>query len=181
VPSPQEPLLSPTIQVIGNVDLLHEKMAPEPDGDFRGHEDEGYSSHGWPSYSLKVKPWPDLNQYFSLVHGYNARDLSFESDALNAFMAIISAISKSFSGGFHFGLPVFPFNLEMLWSSITPLKRHNIFPSWSWLGWSWSGEVFLSPSYTSAWRPDVDTLHPTLKTYSLSSIGMQYVKIARVV
>jgi hypothetical protein len=62
-----------------------------------------------PSYALKVMPWPDIKQYFTLVHGYNDRELSFESDALRAFSAVTTTMSKSFPGGFHLGLPVFPF------------------------------------------------------------------------
>lgn len=61
----------------------------------------------WPSYILIIQPWPDLEQYFNLIDGFNGRNLTFETDALLAFTAIISAMSKSFPGGFHYGLPVF--------------------------------------------------------------------------
>jgi hypothetical protein len=104
-----------------------------------------------PSYALKVKPWPDIGQYFTLVNGYNNRDLSFESDALRAFSAVTTAMSKSFPGGFHLGLPVFLFDVGILWSRSASSKRRSSFPSWSWLGWT--GHVHIPFGYRHAWKP----------------------------
>jgi hypothetical protein len=106
---------------------------------------------GHPSYALLVKPWPDIEQYFTLVSGYNNRDLSFESDALRAFSAVTTAMSKSFPGGFYLGLPVFLFDVGMLWSRCGSSKRRGSFPSWSWLGWA--GHVDLAFGYRDAWKP----------------------------
>ncbi|QDS76565.1 hypothetical protein FKW77_006876 [Venturia effusa] len=105
----------------------------------------------WPSYSLKIQPWPDLEQYFHLVDGFNGRNLTFETDALLAFTAIISAMSKSFPGGFHYGLPVFMFDIGLLWTSSTPLKRRTGFPTWSWLGWA--GRISMSLPYSNQQDP----------------------------
>jgi hypothetical protein len=107
---------------------------------------------GEPYYALKTKPWPDITQYFELVGGYNDRNLAFESDALRAFSAVTTAMTKSFPSGFHFGLPMFLFDLEMLWSIRGRHSRRVSFPSWSWLGWT--GDVSLNTGYADIWKPD---------------------------
>ncbi len=71
----------------------------------------------WPFHALALQPWPDLEQYFSLVRGYNSRILSFESDALKAFTAIVNAFSRSFRNGFLFGVPESLFDVGLLWST----------------------------------------------------------------
>lgn len=126
----------------------YETLAAEPEG-FK--ERINYRTIGWPAYSLVLDPWPAIEKYFDLVQGYNRRALTFESDALNAFKAVTSALTKSFPGGFHFGLPVFAFDIGMLWSEDGPLRRRPKFPSWSWLGWN--GPLGLIPCYACAWNP----------------------------
>ena len=116
---------------------------------------------GWPTFQLRLSPWPDIEQYFELVNGYNTRNLTFESDALIAFSAITTAMSNSFVGGFLFGIPAFLFDIGLLWSRASPLTRRNGFPSWSWLGWS--GRVGLPFGYSFLWEP-------TLKTSTLHSV-----------
>jgi hypothetical protein len=110
-------------------------------------------SADWPAHALILRPWPDLAQYFDLVCGYNSRSLSFESDALRAFTAIMSALNSSFPNGFLFGVPELLFDIGLLWSRLKPLKRRKGFPSWSWVGWS--GEIhFIVGAY--AWTPDAE-------------------------
>jgi Heterokaryon incompatibility protein (HET) len=126
----------------------YEALADEPDG--RSHETAFGLESSFPSFELRVRPWPDTQQYFNLVQGYNSRNLTFESDAQNAFTAILTVMSHSFPGGFHFGIPAFLFDIGILWSRMSSLKRRNSFPSWSWLGWF--GRVGLPMGYTEAAR-----------------------------
>ena len=119
--------------------------------------------------------WPDLQQYFDLVHGYNSRNLTFESDALDAFTAATSAMSRNFQGGFFWGIPVLLFDIGLLWSRSSPPKRRKDFPSWSWVGWS--GGVDLCVGYQVTWRPLFDSsfLHveiwPLFKWYVADEEG----------
>lgn len=179
----QERAVSPRNLVFTNNTMYWECRSATWYENIRGEAD-GISSQvkpypaslGWPSYALRINPWPDLEQYFSLVGGYNARNLTFESDALNAFAAIITAMSKSFPGGFHFGLPMFLFDIGMLWSSSSSLKRRSGFPSWSWLGWA--GEVSLPFGYRDAWNPSFDyarqdvRIRPLVRWYGINKDGI---------
>jgi hypothetical protein len=125
------------------------------------------ASDDWPSYTLKIHPWPNLEQYFNLVRGFNGRRLGFESDARNAFTAITSALSYTFKGGFLFGIPVFFFDIGLLWSRVGfPLKRREGFPSWSWLGWS--GPTDLPLVITEVWHPLRDDSDNCVEVWPLS-------------
>ncbi|KAF2469324.1 HET-domain-containing protein [Lindgomyces ingoldianus] len=91
-------------------------------------------------HDLQFLKWPDLHQYANLVQRYNYRLLSFHSDALNAFSAVLQVLSRSFPGGFLYGLPEFFFDFALLWIPIFPQKqRKHQFPSWSWL--SYEGDM----------------------------------------
>jgi hypothetical protein len=79
--------------------LWHKTLAGEPDG-CPPSEKSFLQEYRWLNFRLSLLPWPDMEQYFELVEGYNTRNLTFESDALNAFSAITTAISNSFPGGF---------------------------------------------------------------------------------
>jgi hypothetical protein len=109
----------------------YETVGAEPDGISFEELDLVVSGipTGWPFYALKVKLWPDIREYFTFVGGFNDRNLTFESDALHAFTAIMTANSKIFPGGFHFGLPVFMFDMGMMWFGTSPLRRRDGFPS----------------------------------------------------
>jgi len=111
----------------------------------------------WPFHALTVKRWPDFGQYISYVKGYNSRNLTFESDALKAFTAILTALSPSFPGGFLFGVPEFLFDVGLLWSARRPLKRRKDFPSWSWVGWS--GDIEFD--FDKVWDPEIMDWDPT--------------------
>ncbi|KAJ9603443.1 hypothetical protein H2200_012221 [Cladophialophora chaetospira] len=83
------------------------------------------------------KPIPNFIDYVQLVGGYSARLLGFPSDAERAFSAILHELSRSFHGGFFYGLPTLLFDVSLLWvfqEEGTPQRRAG-FPSWSWLGW----------------------------------------------
>ena len=85
-------------------------------------------------HDLQYYKWPDLHQYANLAYRYNRRLLGFQSDALNAFAAVIQVLSRSFPGGFLHGLPEYLFDYALLWVPIfAQEKRSGEFPSWSWL------------------------------------------------
>ncbi|KAK4443461.1 heterokaryon incompatibility protein-domain-containing protein [Podospora aff. communis PSN243] len=87
------------------------------------------------------KPKPDITTYGHLAEDYTSRFLTYDSDAVNAFSAIIAAFSKSMSGGMLYGVPELLFEGALLWQPREPLRRRTspTAPSWSFLGWQGSG------------------------------------------
>jgi hypothetical protein len=153
-----------------------ENISAEPDGITSGLPTLEEDLLVEPYYALKTKPWPDITQYFELVRGYNNRNLAFESDALRAFSAVITAMAKSFPGGFHFGLPMFIFDLGMLWSIRGRHLRRVSFPTWSWLGWT--GDVGLNTGYARTWNPtfmhtyhEIVEISPLVNWYAIHGDG----------
>ncbi|CAN9177140.1 unnamed protein product [Alternaria alternata] len=75
--------------------------------------------------------------YLQSLSFYIGRNLTYDTDVLNAFSGIINAQSVSL-GHFESGLPLRLF-ARALFLSVTPqsgpLSRRNGFPSWSWIGW----------------------------------------------
>jgi Heterokaryon incompatibility protein (HET) len=124
-----------------------EELADAPDGGSMSKSSQRKSDR----YSFEFFRWPDLHQYSKLVGSYNNRLLTYQSDALQAFSAIINALSRSFQGGFFYGVPELYFDFGLLWRPNTPCQRRTdadestvypAFPSWSWVGWE--GNVVLS-------------------------------------
>ncbi|RBR23801.1 uncharacterized protein FIESC28_03417 [Fusarium coffeatum] len=86
---------------------------------------------------------------------YNQRLLTFEEDALPAVSGLLSIFSRSFEGGFLYGIPEMFFEDSLGWRVwVNNLQRRKSsgrpaedqftssgLPSWSWLGWK--GAVIL--------------------------------------
>ncbi|KAF5853643.1 hypothetical protein GGP41_002124 [Bipolaris sorokiniana] len=79
-----------------------------------------------------------------LLNEYNSRDLSYQSDALNACQGILRGLSIPHN----WGLPIIPTSwweadrqsptshgMNLYWQSDEPGIRRVEFPSWSWVGW----------------------------------------------
>ena len=129
-----------------------EEIAAEPEGVPEGEcwiERPSKDSY----YSLVVDPWPNNSCYWRLVQLYAERNLTFDRDAPRAFSAVIDTMSRTFPGGFHWGIPAFFFDMGLLWGSRIPLQRRGEFPSWSWLGWLHGGYLKTHRSQES-YNPD---------------------------
>lgn len=48
---------------------------------------------------------PELTRLGRLISVYNSRQLAYEEDALPAFSGVLSVLSRTFTGGFLYGLP----------------------------------------------------------------------------
>lgn len=108
----------------------------------------------WPEGS-KLSFWPNLRQYAGLVHNYSKRKLSFPKDVIDAFAGMISFLTRTFAGGFTYGLPEMFFDVGLLWQPLHYSESREAeprgstasrFPSSSWMGWigeidprSWKG------------------------------------------
>jgi hypothetical protein len=91
----------------------------------------------------------DFSGFDMLMAEYNSRDHSFAEDALPGVTGLLAVMSRSFPGGFIYGLPEMSFDSALMWCCVlAPTlsrrthsgKKHCILkgsqlPSWSWLGW----------------------------------------------
>jgi Heterokaryon incompatibility protein (HET) len=103
--------------------------------------------HGW------VAPF---RLYASLVHEYSTRELSYDTDVINAFSGISSVLGYFLNSSSVSGLIECVLDACLLWvpGNSNTHDRNSKFPSWSWAGWR--GEVFylLGPIY--AYSADYD-------------------------
>ncbi|RMI97177.1 hypothetical protein CDV36_016259 [Fusarium kuroshium] len=102
---------------------------------------------------------------------YSKRQLSHESDSLNAFMGILSFFKTKHSWCHFQGNPIHPEKRHLInaWYHPMPATRRPEFPSWSWTGWE--GGLKL----TSRDNPDY-TVQLRTKTGELISVN-EYIKL----
>jgi hypothetical protein len=85
------------------------------------------------------------DEYCGLVPLYTARQMTNDSDSLNAFLGILQQLRKSvLPKGLEWGLPLRDFPQSLRWfhpRTVKPRRRPD-FPSWSWTGWE--GEIVYS-------------------------------------
>lgn len=94
--------------------------------------------------------FPVLKSLSNLIGNYNELQLRYEEDALPGIMGLFSVLSRSFSGGFLYGIPETFLDRALGWRpfwthtvltrrkpSDRPkhLKFASELPSWSWVGW----------------------------------------------
>jgi hypothetical protein len=110
------------------------------------------------------RPWSsrddrlDISPYRELVEEYSGRALTNNSDGLDAFAGILSALEKETGQRFIWALPTAFLGETLLWECYgSPKRRLDSctmrfsdgcitkcnFPSWSWLGWVGKVEVQL--------------------------------------
>lgn len=86
------------------------------------------------------------SEIWDLIGDYTQRQLSYESDTLNAIQGIVHRFSTEFPSFEHaWGVPLVPTNRTnsdlfvegLCWCPGTVGARRKDFPSWSWTGWSW--------------------------------------------
>ncbi|CAJ2510461.1 Uu.00g132700.m01.CDS01 [Anthostomella pinea] len=93
-----------------------------------------------PRGAIQVAGQNMWNVYRQAVYEYTKRNLTNDSDALNAFRGMEDLIRQGSNTKFWFGLPEFDFDHALLWYPCEPLQRRKIsgdsrFPSWSWAAW----------------------------------------------
>ncbi|KAH9921576.1 heterokaryon incompatibility protein-domain-containing protein, partial [Amylocystis lapponica] len=91
-----------------------------------------------------------IGSYMSAIAHYTQRQLTMESDIINAVTALTNALAKGFKLGggeprkaFRFGMPVEDLDHALLWQprADVPRSRRVLaganapWPSWSWAGW----------------------------------------------
>ncbi|KAK2058179.1 HET-domain-containing protein [Colletotrichum caudatum] len=105
--------------------------------------------------------WPDMDEYARIAMEFSARRVTLMSDTTRALRGITTVLSRSFAGGFIFGMPVSFLDVAMLWQPramvrrrmmVQPMTGMNPLPSWSWLGWHYDGV----PADLTLWRAAAD-------------------------
>lgn len=115
------------------------------------------------SPALRMSGYWKLLELLSL---FVTRHLTYESDCLNAFTGILNN-DQDVIGLTLWGLPIDILAKALLW---TPndftdgyvIQRRDPFPSWSWTGWLFQGDVILEDSLE---REDWRTVHVFVKLY----------------
>ncbi|KAJ4988973.1 heterokaryon incompatibility protein [Stagonosporopsis vannaccii] len=120
-------------------DVRHARFEDPPvvgsDASFPDERPHSGAPMGLMSLLLSV---PCLGRWGLLVQDYSRRLLSFEDDIVRAFAGATSIMSSRFPGGMLHGLPVFYFDIAMLWRPDARVLRRYGQPSWSWMGWKGS-------------------------------------------
>ncbi|KAI0876682.1 heterokaryon incompatibility protein-domain-containing protein [Hypoxylon argillaceum] len=90
--------------------------------------------------------FPDTESLHEILAEFQRRELTYDSDALASITGLLSVFSRTFSGGFLYGLPEKFFDSALGWRASFHRRRHNVspgssrlgpsgLPSWSWIGW----------------------------------------------
>ncbi|KAB8231582.1 HET domain-containing protein [Aspergillus alliaceus] len=88
-------------------------------------------------------PIPALSDYWSSLHAYTARHLTFGGDAIRAFTGVLRNL---YGPNTYFGLPTHHIDRAIRWhpNLDDERTRREGFPSWSWA--SYHGQINHSPS-----------------------------------
>ncbi|EGU74429.1 hypothetical protein FOPG_09890 [Fusarium oxysporum f. sp. conglutinans race 2 54008] len=111
------------------------------------------SEDGAPLYKSKAIPSSDTidaplikghtlwEAYAHAVDAYTKRNMTWQSDAVNAFIGIADLIRRGTNTKFWHAMPEFALTRSLLWYPKEPLSRRRspdgktLFPSWSWAAW----------------------------------------------
>lgn len=107
-------------------------------------------------------PW---DMYKQAVNAYTQRRMTWQTDALNAFIGITDLIIQGTNTKFWYGMPEFAFAQSLLWQPLEPLKIriHDgkpLFPSWTWVAWEghvsyrgrgWHNAISYPPASVVQW------------------------------
>ncbi|KNB07688.1 hypothetical protein FOXG_08782 [Fusarium oxysporum f. sp. lycopersici 4287] len=111
------------------------------------------SEDGAPLYKSKAIPSSDTidaplikghtlwEAYAHAVDAYTKRNMTWQSDAVNAFIGIADLIHRGTNTKFWHAMPEFALTRSLLWYPKEPLSRRRspdgkiLFPSWSWAAW----------------------------------------------
>ncbi|KAI9150532.1 Heterokaryon incompatibility protein [Paramyrothecium foliicola] len=118
------------------------------------------------TYKLGPVTWPSIRAYGDLAMNYATRDLTYDSDAINAFSGILTPMNGWFTKGLLHGISEFTFDAGLLWNprreGARLRQRFNyaalqggsfMFPTWSWI--SWKGNIQFD-----LWNTSEDYVYP---------------------
>lgn len=96
------------------------------------------------AFAINNPNMPPTTQYAKLVREYSRRELTYDSDAMNAFKGALRFLESALETPCYSGLPEAYLNWALLWAPSESLIRRLAFPfaefpSYSWVGWK--GEI----------------------------------------
>lgn len=104
--------------------------------------------HSISGRSATNEPFSD---YAVSLYEYSSRNLSYDSDILNAFAGILGVLTERMKNertpelNEVYGLPTYFFDWAILWEpNKTARRRSGGWPSWSWCGWIGTIAMFLT-------------------------------------
>ena len=108
-------------------------------------------------------------EYTRAIEEYTHREISYQSDVLNAFAGLLHIFSRFFRSKTLFGLPENLLDVALLWKPTRQLQRRDGFPSWSWAGWV--GRVAYDEPFTLTRKMD-----GTFVAYNNDAYGQEGVR-----
>ena len=105
----------------------------------------------------KLKP----KDYFELISKYAPRELSYPSDALNAFNGILSILTDYSNEQFFWGFATSSFERQLSWAGKVKARTtlpEDCFPTWSWV--DWEGEISFR---------NYETYNPVIVCFTIST------------
>ncbi|RCI16279.1 hypothetical protein L249_2171 [Ophiocordyceps polyrhachis-furcata BCC 54312] len=107
-------------------------------------------------------PWPDMDEFARIAADYSARSLTLVDDTIRALLGVTHVLSRAFSGGFVYGMPLMFMDAALLWRPQAMIRRRALsrppyVPSWAWMGWWFDG----IPVDLSLWRASTDYVEET--------------------
>ena len=95
-----------------------------------------------------------------LITVYSKRELSYQSDILNAFAGFADMMKNDCGVELCYGLVSTAISHSLLWRlSSSPTPRRMGFPSWSWCGWEGMVTAPVCPEGLSAWTTKYTWIH----------------------
>lgn len=124
---------------------------------FRGNQHDCSNPIANAAFGYQHSPWPDLDEYARIAADYSARRVTLVDDTLKAFSGITHMLSRVFTGGFMYGMPLMFLDIALLWRPQASIRRRALtrqpfLPSWSWMGWWFDGV----PVDLTLWRAAAD-------------------------
>jgi hypothetical protein len=131
--------------------------------------------------AIAKSPECTISQLREYIRDYSWRDLTEDSDSLNAFVGILERFKNAIPPiGHHLGVPFQHSDLtrknatflsSLAWDTTTDTstpRRRPLFPSWSWLGWK--GAISFPDIIPSKLQPDfsINTASRILELYAFT-------------
>ncbi|CAH0028406.1 unnamed protein product [Clonostachys rhizophaga] len=146
----QEYLLSKRCLIIGEGQFHWKCSCSIHHEDMYGAEPMGGLLIAASKFPKIVSGLPDFYEIRLPLREFNGRDLKFPEDALASVSGLLAIMSRSFEGGFIYGIPEICFDSGLVWTAgrLEPIMERRIhsgkndtilqgsrLPSWSWIGW----------------------------------------------
>lgn len=83
---------------------------------------------------LELPSW-SFDDYATIIVFYNGRDITYESDKVDAIRGCLNLMARRKDIEFFQGMPLTDFHYALLFNTEYGERRCDGFPSWSWAGW----------------------------------------------